>query len=117
MGTFANFVATALVEHIVGQGDIDNSLEHLHIHIGHFFSGQRARQFVGQSLIERVALAFGVYQLFDELVRGVDFVHQFRDVDVALRHIVGVVALELVIGFLKFGVGAAEFLVALLLIG
>ena len=52
MGSFANFVATALVEHIVGQGDIDNSLEHLHIHIGHFFSGQRARQFVGQSLIE-----------------------------------------------------------------
>ena len=108
--TVADFVAAALVEHVVGEGNVDHAFEYLHVHIVHLFAREGAGELVGEGLVEGVALRLGVDELLDELVGGIDFVHKFRDVHVALRHIFGV-------GGLKLAVGGLQVAVALLLFG
>ena len=81
-GAVVDFVTATLVEHVIGQRDVDNALEHPHVNLFHLLSAQRAREVVGQDHVQRVTLALHLHQMTDILVALVDLVDQFRDVDV-----------------------------------
>lgn len=84
-GAFADFIRARLVEHVVGQRDVDYALDDLHVDFLAFLRGERAGELVGQGHVERVALVLGFDELLDELVRGVDLVDELGDVHAALR--------------------------------
>ena len=105
-----DFVAAALVEHVVGEGNVDHAFKHLHVHVVHLFAREGTGEFVGEGLVEGVALRLGVNELLDELIGGIDFVDKFRDIHIALRHV-------FCVGGLEFAVGGLQVAVALLLVG
>ena len=81
---FVDFVRAALVEHVVCQGDVDDTFQHLYVNFLELFLGERTCEVVGEYHVQRVALALHFHQVADVLVRLVDLVDELVDADVVL---------------------------------
>ena len=78
-----DLVGAALVEHVVGERNVDDALEHLNVHFLHLLLAQRACEVVGEHHVQRVALLLHLYKWAGYvLVRLVDLVDELRDVHV-----------------------------------
>ena len=86
-GTAVDLVGTALVEHVVGQRDVDNTLQHLHINLLQLFLRKRTSEVVGENHVQRVALRLHLDEMTDVLVRLIDLIDELVDGDVVLRSV------------------------------
>ena len=112
-GALIDLVAAGLVEHIVGQGDVDDTLEDLHIDFLLLTGGKGTGEIVGEDHIEAVTLVLGLDELLDEAVGGVNLVDELGDIDIAL----GVLLKALIKRPLQILVCPLQFCIALLGIG